>query len=450
MIGISSPAGAPNSASSRSPRIKTWIASGGFLVALAVIALSVHLRVSAHEQELREQREARAWTASQMAVRARQVVTPLSVERGSNLSTLLRRANVDAATTDQIIAAAHPLVDLRRLRQGQALLLARSGEGEFRWLLYRVNRDQELVITRNGDKFEASTKAIASNAEIKTVQGEIRSSLFEAVIEAGEHPELAVRLADIFAWDLDFYTDPRPGDTFRLVFEKKTYGSGESPSYGKIFAARYDNAGHSYEAVLFHDSAGREAYYSADGKSMQKAFLRSPLKFAARVSSHYSQHRFHPILKIYRPHLGTDYAAPVGTPVQAVAHGRVSFVGRRRGEGNMVSLRHANGYETHYLHLSRTLVRPGQVVEQGRTIGLVGATGLATGPHLDFRVRKAGSFVNFERMKLPPTNPVAKKDLPEFEADRDRWMAVLSHSLSGTTQASASQEGKEQTSQGSR
>jgi murein DD-endopeptidase MepM/ murein hydrolase activator NlpD len=163
------------------------------------------------------------------------------------------------------------------------------------------------------------------------------------------------------------------------------------------------------------------------------------LKFAARVSSHYSRRRFHPVLKIYRPHLGTDYAAPVGTPVQAVAHGRVSFAGRRRGEGNIVSLRHANGYETHYLHLSRILVRTGQVVEQGRTIGLVGATGLATGPHLDFRVRKTGSFVNFERMKLPPSNPVAQKDLPAFQAERDRWMTALNQMPSGTIQAKQEQ-----------
>jgi murein DD-endopeptidase MepM/ murein hydrolase activator NlpD len=429
-----------NPATSRFSRIKKWISSGVFIIAIALVAVSFHLRSSADQQLSSEGAKARAWASELAEIRSRETFSTLEVTRGARFSDLLKRADLDPQTANAILEAARPVVDFRKIRPGQKVLLGRSAQGEFNSLRYRMDRDRELVVVRSGGRFEALAKPVASASETKVVQGEIRSSLFEAVIEAGEHPELAVRLADIFAWDLDFYTDPRPGDTFRLVFEKKSYGDSLSPSYGKIFAARYDNAGHPYEAVLFHDSAGRAAYYSADGKSMQKAFLRSPLKFAARVSSHYSRHRFHPVLKIYRPHLGTDYAAPVGTPVQAVAHGRVSFAGRRGGGGNTVSLRHANGFETHYLHLSRILVRPGQVVEQGRTIGLVGATGLATGPHLDFRVRKAGSFVNFEAMRLPPTSPVAKKDMPEFEIERDRWMATLNHPASGVVQATAAQE----------
>jgi murein DD-endopeptidase MepM/ murein hydrolase activator NlpD len=444
-----SPSGTPT-APSRWSIARRWIGGAGFLLAIVAVALSVHLRSSADQQLITESEKARSFARELAEERSRETFTPLEVTRGSRFSDLLRRADLDAETTNAILEAARPIVDFRRLRPGQSVQLGRTVEGEFTSLRYRMDRDRELVVVRKGDKFEATAKAVPSTIETKTAQGQITSSLFEAVIEAGEHPELAVRLADIFAWDLDFYTDPRPGDTFRLVFEKITYGNGESPSYGKIFAARYDNAGHPYDAVLFHDSAGRSAYYSSDGKSMQKAFLRSPLKFAARVSSHYSRHRFHPVLKMYRPHLGTDYAAPVGTPVQAVAHGRVSFAGRRGGGGNTVSLRHANGYETHYLHLSRILVRRGQVVEQGKTIGLVGATGLATGPHLDFRVRKAGSFVNFERMKLPPTNPVAKKDMPEFEVERDRWMALLNTQQPGAVQASASPDHKEQTSPATR
>jgi murein DD-endopeptidase MepM/ murein hydrolase activator NlpD len=439
MIGITSPSPAgTNSGKSRLSRVKKLVASGGFVIAIAAVAVSFHLRSSADQQLSTEGVKAREWANELAAARSRETFTSLPVTRGARFSDLLRRANLDAQTTNDIIDAARPLTDFRRIRQGQTVLLGRSIDGEFTSLRYRLDRDRELVIARNGDKFEAIARPIPSLSETRVVQGEVSSSLFEAVIEAGEHPELAVRLADIFAWDLDFYTDPRPGDTFRLVFEKTSYSDG-SPSYGKIFAAQYINAGHPYEAVLFHDSAGRAAYYSADGKSLQKAFLRSPLKFAARVSSHYSRHRFHPVLKMYRPHLGTDYAAPVGTPVQAVAHGRVSFAGRRGGGGNTVSLRHANGYETHYLHLSRILVRPGQVVEQGRTIGLVGATGLATGPHLDFRVRKAGTFVNFERMNLPPTSPVANKDLLEFRAERDRWMATLNQLAPSAVQAATTQ-----------
>ena len=405
------------------------------VLAAAALGFSFYLRHSEQQRLTELEREAQHWSRSLAEVRSRQVLTPLVVERGSSLGSLLTRANVDGRTINEIVSAARPVVDFRKLRRGQQLILARTPQNEFRWLRYRSSRDEEVIVARDGDKFEAIIKPIRSTSQVLTIQGEIRSSLFEAVIEAGEHPELAVRLADIFAWDLDFYTDPRPGDIFRLVFEKKNYPGEESPSYGRIFAAEYNNEGHPYQAVLFRDSAGRPAYYSADGKSLQKAFLRSPLKFAARISSRYSRRRFHPVLKRYRPHLGTDYAAPTGTPVQAVAHGRVIFSGRRRGEGNMVSLRHANAYETHYLHLSRLMVRNGQVVQQGQTIGLVGATGLATGPHLDFRVRKAGSFVNFEAMKLPPTSPVAQNDLPDFHLERDRWMPMLAGAAAQTVQA---------------
>jgi murein DD-endopeptidase MepM/ murein hydrolase activator NlpD len=207
--------------------------------------------------------------------------------------------------------------------------------------------------------------------------------------------------------------------------EKKEYADGSDPSYGRILAAEYNNAGHLYQAVLFHDSFGKPAYYSAKGQSLQKLFLRSPLRFAAHISSHFSLHRFHPILKIVRPHLGTDYAAPTGTPVQSIANGRVVFAGRKGGDGNLVQLAHSRGYQTYYMHLSRILVHRGQTVRQGQTIGLVGATGLATGPHLDFRLRQSGRFVDFEHLRLPPAQPVARADLAEFAAVRDRWMALL-------------------------
>jgi murein DD-endopeptidase MepM/ murein hydrolase activator NlpD len=249
--------------------------------------------------------------------------------------------------------------------------------------------------------------------------------LFEAVVNAGEKPELAMRLADIFGWDLDFYTDPRPGDTFRVVVEKKVFAHESETSYGRILGAEYDNGGHIYRAVLFHDPSGQAAYYSPDGKSMKKAFLHSPLKFAAPITSHFSLHRFHPILKEYRPHLGIDYAAPTGTPVQSIGDGRVIFAGWKGGSGNLIEIQHANGYTTYYMHLSRILVRDGQRVEQGQRIGLVGMTGLATGPHLDFRIQQHGQFLNFERLPLPPSEPVAKRDWDEFTAARDQMLAEM-------------------------
>jgi murein DD-endopeptidase MepM/ murein hydrolase activator NlpD len=234
-----------------------------------------------------------------------------------------------------------------------------------------------------------------------------------------------MRLAQIFGWDLDFYTDPRPGDTFRVVVEKKLLANGELLSYGRILAAEYKNAGRPYGAVLFRDVSGAPAYFTPEGKSMKKAFLHSPLKFAAPITSHFSAHRFHPILKEYRPHLGIDYAAPTGTPVQTIGEGRVIFAGMKGGAGNLVEIQHTNGYTTYYMHLSRVLVRSGQRVEQGQSIGLVGMTGLATGPHLDFRIQKQGQFLNFERLPLPPSDPVAKRDWNEFSALRDRALALM-------------------------
>jgi murein DD-endopeptidase MepM/ murein hydrolase activator NlpD len=316
-------------------------------------------------------------------------------------------------------------VNFRQLRQGQQFVLVKSGGEQVESLIYHPEPSEEVQITRHADGFHAVKHEIPATTRTERVAGTIKSSLYDGVLAAGERPELAVRLAEIFAWDLDFYIDPRPGDTFRLVVEKKSYPGEEEMEYGAIYAAEYDNGEHRCQAVLFHDRKGRSGYFAADGSSLQKAFLRSPLKFAARISSHFSRHRFHPILRIYRPHLGTDYAAPVGTPVQAVARGRVEFAGRLGADGNMVRLRHANGYETYYMHLSRILVRPRQPIEQGQVVGLVGATGLATGPHLDFRVRQAGKFINFERMKLPPATPIARADLSKFESTRDEWLAEM-------------------------
>ena len=273
--------------------------------------------------------------------------------------------------------------------------------------------------------FSAEVQVIPMHTTVDVIIGRLDDSLFNAVEDAGESPEIAMRLAQIFGYDLDFYTDPRRGDTFRIVLEKKKYGNGETAAYGRILAAEYLNGSKKYDALLFHDPEGHPAYYTADGKSLQKAFLRSPLKFAAPVTSHFSKARFHPILKMYRPHLGTDYGAPTGTPVQSIGSGRVIFAGRKGGDGNMVHIVHSNGYETYYLHLSRIFVHAGEHVDIGKTIGLVGMTGLATGPHLDFRIAQKGQFRNFETLGLPPSEPVSKKNWAEFAAVREQWLPLM-------------------------
>lgn len=356
-----------------------------------------------------------------------QMILPVasSVRAGDNFAAALEKFGLSHEAAAQASAAAQQAFNLRRVRAGNTITVGRSVEGDLREIDYKIDADRMLKIVPEENGFAAQIKDIPSRLELVAVSGRLDDSLFNAVEEAGESPELALQLAQIFGYDLDFYTDPRKGDTFLILVEKKKYTNGQTAGYGKIYAAEYDNAGKRYQALLFHDEFNRPGYYTAEGKSLQKAFLRSPLKFSAPVTSHFSKARFHPILKVVRPHLGTDYGAPIGTPVQAIGSGRVVFAGLKGGEGNMVQITHANGYETMYLHLSRMYVRAGERVEIGKTIGLVGSTGLATGPHLDFRILQRGQYKNFEKLGLPPSDPVSKKHMPEFQAVREKWLPML-------------------------
>jgi murein DD-endopeptidase MepM/ murein hydrolase activator NlpD len=353
------------------------------------------------------------------------VPTDQRVRAGENFTAALQKFGLSPQEAAEASAAAQRTFNLRQVRAGNLITVGRSMEGQLREIDYKIDADRMLKITPEDKGYIAQIREIPSRTEVVAVSGTLDDSLFNAVEDAGETAELAMRLSQIFGYDLDFYTDPRKGDTFRMVLEKKKYANGQTASYGRIFVAEYDNGGRKYQALLFHDPAGQLGYYTAEGRSLQKAFLRSPLKFGAAVTSHFSRARFHPILKTYRPHMGTDYGAPVGTPVQTIGSGRVVFAGRKGGEGNMVQIAHANGYETMYLHLSRMFVRAGERVEIGKTIGLVGSTGLSTGPHLDFRILQKGQYKNFERLGLPPSDPVSKKNWPEFAEAREKWLPLL-------------------------
>jgi murein DD-endopeptidase MepM/ murein hydrolase activator NlpD len=373
------------------------------------------------------------------------VPTEKKVPAGETFKAALQKFGLSAEEAANASAAAQQAFNLRQVRTGNTITVNRSVEGQLRGIDYKIDADRLLRIVPEVSGFSAQVREIPSKMETVAVTGSIDDSLFNAVEEAGESPELALRLAQIFGYDLDFYTDPRKGDTFCIILEKRRYVNGQTAGYGKIFAAEYQNSGKKYQALLFHDPAGQSGYYNSDGRSLQKMFLRSPLKFGAPVTSHFSHARFHPILKTVRSHMGTDYGAPVGTPVQSIGSGRVIFAGRKSGEGNIVHIAHGNGYETMYLHLSRMFVRASEHVEIGKIIGLVGSTGLATGPHLDFRILQKGQYKNFERLGLPPSDPVDKKHWPEFAEVREKYLPLLKNpellqtSMSAAATAATSQ-----------
>lgn len=333
------------------------------------------------------------------------------------------------AAAQATVTAARPVFNLARVRAGHAVSLWTQPGGQPIRLRYAVDRDHALILARPaaGGPWWAELRHLRFQVRLTGISATLRTSLFAAVESAGEQDALALKLANIFGWDLDFYTDPRPGDRFRMVVAKQ-YWHGQFAGYGPILAAEYINAGHLYQAVLFHDREGLPVYYRPNGEPLKREFLRSPLKFVAlRVTSPFSHDRFHPILKRWRPHLGVDYGAPMGTPIQAIGNGRVIFAGRRGGAGNMIKLRHPNGYETLYLHLSKILVHLGQRVRQGQIIGRVGMTGLATGPHLDFRITHFGVYENFQKLRqdLPPAAPVPAAWRAAFSALCQHWLAAL-------------------------
>ncbi|MCD6407574.1 M23 family metallopeptidase, partial [bacterium] len=270
---------------------------------------------------------------------------------------------------------------------------------------------------REKGKYLAFHKKKEIIKEIVGRKGKIHSSLYESMRKSGINPEIIIQFAEIFASKVDFFTDCQEGDEFAVLWEIYKDKNGKILKDVRVIAGKYKNSDHTYYAFYFKPEKGKGSYYDENGKSVESAFLRAPLNYR-RISSYFSYRRFHPILKRYRPHLGIDYAAPKGTPVSAIGDGTVIFAGwTTNGYGIAVKIKHPNGYISYYGHLSkiRKGIRKGKRVRKGQVIGYVGMTGLATGPHLDFRLKKNGKFVNFLKLRMPPSYPLDKKYLPEFE-----------------------------------
>ena len=364
------------------------------------------------------------------------------VPNRSTLASILYDHGLDRNQAARVIDAVRLVFDPRRFRVGNAYRLELGPDGAPRSFEYEVDRDRFLQVGESaasaGD-FRAKLVPYVKQRVEQALRGSINrrhTSLAAALNGAGEQELLAIELAAVLAGEIDFNTELQPGDEFSALVEKY-FRDGEFDAYGNVLAVEFINDGRRVQAFRFTVPGDPEAlYYNEQGESLKRQFLRSPFKFEPRVTSRFSRRRLHPILGTYRPHLGVDYGAPTGTPVVAVATGTVVSAGRSRASGNMVRLRHTNGYETYYLHLSAFArgVRPGVRILQGQTIGRVGATGLATGPHLDYRMRKDGRFVDplVEHRNLPPGIPVPRRHLAAFHETRDRLLEQMS---AGSAQA---------------
>ena len=314
---------------------------------------------------------------------------------------------------------------LARLAPRQEIEFYVDAESRLVRLVHRLDRVRSLHVFREGDAFAFEEVVEPPEVSHATATGVIDSSLFEAGQQAGLSDRLIMQMAEIFAWDIDFALDIRAGDRFALVFEEQ-FKDGEKIGEGPIVAAEFVNRDRRVRAVRYTDPAGRVAYFSPDGKSMRKAFLRTPVNFT-RISSRFSFSRRHPILHKIRAHRGVDYAAPRGTAVKASGNGRVVFAGRKGGYGRTIVLQHGSVYTTVYAHLSRFSkgIRPGKRVEQGQIIGYVGSSGLATGPHLHYEFRVGGVHRDPLKVKLPQAEPLAEAYMDDFRTKGAPVLAEL-------------------------
>jgi murein DD-endopeptidase MepM/ murein hydrolase activator NlpD len=360
------------------------------------------------------------------------------VGRNDTLDAIFRRLALDPAD----LAAIRQLPGIRQsldfLKPGDAIELTRR-DGTVRELSRRVNETQTLHVVRDDAGFAARITENPVQTRIRTAGATIDSSLFQAAESAQISEPVALRLANVFAWDIDFVLDIREGDHFTAVYQQ-IFQDGRYLRDGDVLAAEFVNNGRLYRAVRYVNDSGAVGYYTPEGKPMRKAFLRAPVEFT-RVSSVFNPHRLHPILNLIRGHMGTDYAAPVGTPVHAAGDGRVSFEGVRGGYGNAILLSHSNEVSTLYGHLCRFArgIRLGSHVQQGEVIGYVGMTGLATGPHLHYEYLVNGLHKDPQTVKLPGAEPLSADVLVRFRAQTAAYLADLSAPANAPATAKAAQ-----------
>ncbi len=346
----------------------------------------------------------------------------IQLRRGQTLGSLLV-GDLGLAPTQAkgVVEALDGYVDVRKIQPGDIGVAYFAPSAELAGLRFEVAGKGWVELKPLQDNWARSVHEFSQRVETRRIEGEVTSSLESAIRGAGGRAQLAYAMSHVLQWDLDFNRDLRIGDRFQLLYEEE-YLDGEFSGLGEILALVYTNRGRRLEAYSY----GSAGYYDADGRPLQKMFLRSPLPFT-RITSGFTMRRFHPILKVNRPHYGVDYGAPKGTPVRVTAGGVVAFAGRSGGAGKMVKVRHTNGYESSYLHLSgyASGVRSGRRVAQGDVIGYVGSTGLSTGPHLDYRVKRNGRWLNPLSLKSESIEPIPAHEQTLYYERRDALRLAL-------------------------
>jgi murein DD-endopeptidase MepM/ murein hydrolase activator NlpD len=347
------------------------------------------------------------------------------VRRNDTLDRIFRQLELNLADLASLRALPDLHATLDRLHPGEALTFVRDSAGRLLGLERQLSESERLTIERGDEGFRSQIVENPLESEVRTASATIASSLFEAARDAGIADQTAIAIADVFAWDIDFVLDVRTGDSFTVTYEQLSQ-DGEHLRDGALLAVKFVNQGHEFRAVRYVDPQGEARYFTPEGRSLRKAFLRAPLEFT-RVSSRFNPNRKHPVLNRIRAHRGVDYAAPTGTPVRAAGDGRIRFRGVKGGYGNVIELSHANGVMTVYGHMSRFAkqLRAGQRVTQGQVIGYVGQSGLATGPHLHYEYRAHGIYKDPQKVKLPDAEPLPAALLADFRAQTAPLLAGL-------------------------
>jgi murein DD-endopeptidase MepM/ murein hydrolase activator NlpD len=349
-------------------------------------------------------------------------ITESTIQKNQFLSDLLLQFKVDYADIDKLVRATNDIFDVRNFRVGKPYMVLNSDTSDAAdYFIYEPSVYNYLVYDLKNHTLTDVKKEVVT--QIESASGIIESSLWQTMIDNELDMELTAKMEDALAWSVDFHHIQKE-DRFKLIYEQH-YIDGSPVGVGEIRAAYFKNGDNDFYAFYFENDV-HSGFYDLEARPMEKAFLKSPVKYS-RISSRYNLRRFHPILRRTKAHLGTDYAAPYGTPIFAVADGVVTHAAYSGGNGNYVKIKHDKVYQTQYLHMSKFAkgIRPGVHVKQGETIGYVGATGLATGPHVCFRFWKNGRQVNHLRENLPPPEPMAEKDIPRFNILKDTMKKQL-------------------------